>query len=48
MNINDYFSDDKTIYTITDEHGEKGNAVRERARLEAEKCPGFVPLADLL
>jgi len=91
MNASDYFSDEKTTYTIRDETGEKssitvdkwiadllqeslpdvhlwiqekydlacaklpqltrrekGNAVRERARREAEKCPGFVPLVDFL
>jgi hypothetical protein len=87
----DYFSDEKTTYSITDEHGdsssitvdkwiadllqdqlpdvhewiqakynlacekypklsrrERGNAVRERARREAEKSPHFVPLSNLL
>jgi hypothetical protein len=26
----------------------RGNAVRERARQEAKKCPGYVPLIDIL
>jgi hypothetical protein len=91
MTADDYFSEEKTIYSIIDEHGakstitvekwvadllqenlpdvhawiqemydlactklphlgrkEKGNAVRERARREAEKCPNCIPLADFL
>lgn len=91
MKADDYFSDEKTTYTITDEHGdkssitvdkwiadllqdmlgdvhawiqgkynvacaklphlsrrEKGNAVRERARVEAEKNPAYMPLRDFL
>ena len=87
----DYFSDEKTAYSITDEHGdqssitvdkwiadllqdqladvhswiqkiyfsacdkyptlsrrEKGNAVRERARREAEKHPNYIAPADQL
>ena len=91
MKIDDYFSEEKTIYTITDEHDERstitvekwvgdllqfnnpdvhawiqtkyqhvldrlpalsrrerGNVVRELARREAEKCEGFIPLADFL
>lgn len=86
-----YFSDEKTTYSMTDEHGdassitvekwiadllqdqlvdvhawiqekynlacikypnlsrrEKGNAVRERARKEAEKSPRFTPRVELL
>jgi hypothetical protein len=91
MNLPNFFSDEKTIYTITDESGErstitvekwisdllqsslpdvhawiqekydasckklphlsrreKGNAVRERARLEAEKHPSFKAMTDML
>ena len=87
----DYFSDEKTTYSIVDEHGdqssitvdkwiadllqdqltdvhawiqamyftacdkypqlsrrEKGNAVRERARREAEKHPNYITPADQL
>ena len=91
MNGTECFSDDKTTYSITDEHEgqssitidkwiadllqdqladvhawiqskydlaclryphlsrrERGNAVRERARVEAQKSPRFVPFVDFL
>ena len=91
MKFEDYLSDEKTIYTITDDHDERstitvekwvgdllqandpdvhawiqakyehvlrrlpelsrrerGNVVRELARREAEKCEGFIPIADFL
>ena len=91
MKAEDYFSDEKTIYTITDEHGERssitvdkwigdllqisipdvhawvqeryeyvlkrvpnrsrrerGNAVRELARREAEKSESYIPITHFL